>query len=244
MFLPDDRPPRLSEEAKTAIRKLASYLRQDRINLQDADADYDAAVTEAGKEIEPRLLYGLLLLKESQRNAEQRDVVLKEFDEIKVQRPDLLLPLEATIWVRFDKRAYPTGIDELAELVAKIPKPKNPGDAYPENMQQLFTWAGQLRDFAAVAAEEGRRPSASTLAALDAAIAKHGPDAERLYEEGRAKSPPSTPTSSNAPPRPTARPPRPSSRSSAADLSTTSISPSSKTRSRSSTAWASDRTPL
>jgi serine/threonine-protein kinase len=182
LFLPDDRPPRFNEEAKAAIRKLAARLRQDRINLSEAAADYAAAVAAAGQQIEPKLVYGLLLLKDK-----QRDPALKQFEEIKSQRPDLLLPLQGIVWACFEKRVYQAGVEELTELLSKIPQPKDL-DPYPEAPQQVFSWAGQLREYAVLAVEPSRQPSAGSMAALDAAVARHHVDGQRLYEEGRAKS--------------------------------------------------------
>ena len=114
LFLPDDRPPRFNAEAKTALRKLAAWLRQDRVNLPDAAADYAAAVAVAGRQIEPKLIYGLLLLKNK-----QRDPAIKQFEEIKSERPDLLLPLLGIAWACCEKRAYQAGLDELTELVSR-----------------------------------------------------------------------------------------------------------------------------
>ena len=48
LFLPDDRPPRLSEAAKTSIRKLAGYADQLRVNLDEAAQEYDVALQAAG----------------------------------------------------------------------------------------------------------------------------------------------------------------------------------------------------
>ncbi|MBU4270547.1 MAG: serine/threonine protein kinase [Planctomycetes bacterium] len=183
LFLPDNRPPRLSEQAKTAIRRLAAYLGQDRIDIEAAESDYRSAARAAGKEIEPQLLFGLLLMKQK-----QRDAATKHFEEIHLQRPDLLLPLEAIAWMRFERRAYQSGVDELKELVSKVPPPKKSDETYPEAARQVFYWVGQLREYAAVAAEELRRPSAASLSALDAAVARAGAEAQRFYEQGRAKS--------------------------------------------------------
>ena len=180
LFLPDNRPPRLSDEAKIAIRKLASHIRQDRINLSEAEGDYMVAVAAAGKEIEPKLLYGLLLMKNKRRDPAQR-----QFAAVESQCPDLLLPLQGIAWVSFDKRAYLSGVDVLAELVAKVPKPKM---AYSEAQQQVFYWAGQLREYVALTLEKGNPSSTSSFSALDAAVAGQNADAQRLYEEGRAKS--------------------------------------------------------
>jgi 4-amino-4-deoxy-L-arabinose transferase-like glycosyltransferase len=183
LFLPDNRPPRLSEDAKSAIRRLAAYLGQDKIDMQEAQKDYDAAAEAAGKEPEPKQLWGLLLLKDK-----QRDQALKRFDQLRLERPDLLPPLMAVAWARFDRRVYQSGVDGLAELVSAIPSPNKPDQPYPDALQQTFSWVGQLREFAAVAAEEARRPSAASLEALDAAVVRHGPDAQRFYEQGQAKS--------------------------------------------------------
>lgn len=179
LFLPDNRPPRLSEEAKAAIRKFANYVRQNHVDLSEAESEYAGAVMVAGKEIEPRLLYGLLLLKNK-----QRDLAQKQFDAIKTQCPDLLLPLQGTAWGLFEKRAYPSGVDALVELISKIPK-STKADSYSRSQQQVLYWAGQLREFVALAVDDGHRIS---LSALDAAVLHQNADARRLYEEGRAKS--------------------------------------------------------
>ena len=179
LFLPDNRPPRLNEEARAAIRRLASRIRQNRVNLPEAESEYAIAVKAAGKEIEPKLLYGLLLMKNK-----QRDPARQQFDAIKRQHPDHLLPLQGIIWVWIEKRKYSSGMDALLELVSKVPRPKQP-DTYSQPRQQIFYWAGQLREFIALVAKEGRRPSAT---ALDEAVSRHNADARRLYEEGRTKS--------------------------------------------------------
>ena len=102
LFLPDDRPPRLSEAAKTSIRKLAGYTDQPKINLDEASQEYDAALQAAGTEPEPRLLFGLVLLKKK-----DRDKAAQHFEIVKSELPDQLLPYAALAWLRMDKRAYP-----------------------------------------------------------------------------------------------------------------------------------------
>jgi hypothetical protein len=181
LFLPDNRPPRLSEDAKAAIRRLAAYLGEDKIDLKGAQKEYDAAAAAAGKEPEPKMLWGLVLLKDK-----HRDAALKRFDQLRLEWPELLPPLTAIAWARFDRRTYQAGVDGLAAVVAAIPPPKKPGQPYTDAPQQTFYWIGQLREFAAVAAEP--RPSAPSLDALDATVAQHGPDALRFYEQGQTKS--------------------------------------------------------
>ena len=181
LFLPDDRPPRLTEEAKKEIRQLAALLRQERPAVDDIDPQYESAAKAAGKEIEPKLIYGLLLIKSRQNK--QRDDAMKLFEELRLEQPDLLLPLEATAWLRFERQANDSGIAGLSEMVAKMPN-----SVSPEVAKLLFTWCGQLREFAAEAAVESKRATAKSLASLDAAISAKGPDAKNAYEQGRERT--------------------------------------------------------
>jgi len=183
LFLPDNRPPRLSEQAKTSIQRLAAYIGRDRIDFEAAQNDFRDAARAAGKEIEPRLLYALLLMKQK-----QRDAAAMQFEELRLQHPDLALHSQAIAWMRFEQRAYQAGIDELTALAAGFERRKTPPEPFSAEAGQLFDWIGQLREYAAVAAEELRRPSPTSLAALDAAVENIGPDALRHYEQGRAKS--------------------------------------------------------
>lgn len=183
LFLPDNRPPRLSEQAKTAIRRLAANVGQKKLDFDAVGNDYRNARQAAGKEIEPRLLYALILMKQK-----QRDAATKQFEELRLQRTSLLLPLQAVAWMRFEQRAYQSGIDKLSELAAIIPPPKTPNASYTEDYPQLFEWIGRLREYAAEAPEELRRPSSISLSALDEAVAKAGADAQLAYKRGRAKS--------------------------------------------------------
>ena len=122
LFLPDDRPPRLTEAAKKSIRKLAGYADQLKVNLDEASQEYDVALQAAGAEPEPRLLFGLVLLKKK-----DRDKATQHFETVKSELPDQLLPYAALAWLRMEKRAYPAAIRELASMIDKIPKPAAPG---------------------------------------------------------------------------------------------------------------------
>jgi len=182
LFLPDNRPPRLSDDAKQAIRELAAYLEQDSINLAEAKLRFAAADTLAGKEPEAKLIYGLVLLSWRQRDEAQR-----QFATLKNEHPSLLLPSQALAWVQFDKRSYANGVSELAELAAKIPKPKKPGQPYPAELQEVLHGIGQLREFAAGVGEQ-RAGADEALQRLDAAVAAHGDAAAQPYSEGRAQT--------------------------------------------------------
>ncbi len=183
LFLPDARPARLTEEAKSAIRRLAAYLPQDRIDMAAVRADYEAAEQVSGKEIEPRLLYGLLLMK-----ARQREEAIRHFQQIKLAHPGLHLPSQAIAWLDFDRRSYQDGVEELAELMKRLPRPKKADEFYPEDVQQIARWVGQMREFAAGAADELRRPPETTLAQLDGVVAALGGELAQWYEQGRSLS--------------------------------------------------------
>jgi uncharacterized caspase-like protein len=203
LFLPDNKPPRLSEEARRAIRELAALVRRSEIKLPEAQAKYAAAQALAEKEVEPKLLYGLILLKARQRADAER-----QFEDLRIERPALVLPVQALAWLRLERREYGEGIRGLAELVGKVPLAKIPpakvppakvppakttgqpypaegqDQPYPAEAQQLFSWVGQLREFAADADERHSVP-AGALERLDAAAAAHGPAAAELYAQGR-----------------------------------------------------------
>jgi hypothetical protein len=181
LFLPDNRPPRLAENAKKAIRALAGQVRAGEADTGAAKTLYSEAQNLAGSEVEPRLLYGLVLLKSKQSRL--RAEAVKHFETLKAEKPDLLLPLEVFAWLRFERRLYQAGIDDLTELVSRIPRPKKPKDALPAELVYLFPWVGRLREFAAMVDE--RPVPEPSLARLDTAVAAHGAGAVKLYEQGR-----------------------------------------------------------
>ena len=182
LFLPDDRPPRLSEAAKTSIRKLAGYAEQLKVNLDDAQQEYDTALQAAGDEAEPRLLFGLVLLKKK-----DRDKATQHFEVLKSTLSDRLLPYAALAWLRMEKRAYPAAVRELANMINKIPKPASSELPLPQLAPDPFEWAGQLRDHAVGVGEPSRQLTAA-VAALDAAVTARGAQAIALYTKGRQHS--------------------------------------------------------
>jgi hypothetical protein len=179
----DNRPPRLSEEAKREILKLAEYLQHERIDFDAAEQQYAAAAQCAGTQPEPRLLYGLLLLK-----GKRREDARQQFAAVKIDHPDWLIPLQGTAWAWFEERGYTAGMRELQELVSKIAKPESAGEGYPDQISELLVWTGRLRQFAEIAAEKGFRVPPQSLAGLDAAVAARGRPASHCYEQGRQQS--------------------------------------------------------
>jgi hypothetical protein len=179
LFLPNDKPPRLSEEAQQAIRALAALARRSDVSPGKARTEFNAAQEAAGKEPEPKLLYGLVLLRAREWADAQR-----QFEDLRAANPELTLPLQGLVWTQFGRRDYADGVRDLVELVRKMKKPTKPGEALSAEARQLFSWAGQLREFAGGADEKGGVPH-ELLQRLDAAVAAHGAAAGPLYQEGR-----------------------------------------------------------
>ena len=178
LFLPDDHPPRLSEAARKSIRKLAGYVDQMKINLDEAAQDYDVALQAAGAEAEPRLLFGLVLLKKR-----DRDKATQHFEVVKSELPDRLLPYAALAWLR----NYLGAIHELTKMINKIPKPLGAHLTLPPLVPEPLEWAGQLREYAAGVGDPSRQLT-EAVNALDAAVAAQGEQATALYAKGRHRT--------------------------------------------------------
>lgn len=176
LLLPDNRPPRLSAEARDAIVRLAAVLQQGRIDSSATEGQYSAAVQLAGSEPEPKILYGLVLLKQR-----DWDAVLRHFQELKLSRPQLIVPRQAIATAWYEKRFHQSGVEELLDFMTHLPANG------PAPSAEVLEWMGRMREFAASAAESPRAPSAGTLAALDAAVAKQGDAAGAAYSAGREK---------------------------------------------------------
>jgi hypothetical protein len=185
LFLPNDAPPRLSDEAKRKIRELAAYLRRDRYDqaaVDQATQVYLEASQLAGQEVEPKELYAMLLLK-----ARRRDEAPRQFEELRLDRPKSLLPLMGIAWGHVDRRGYKQALDSLVDMVNQFAKPAKAGEQFSEEAKLAAGWAGQLREFIENGAEmaDSRLPAA--YAALDAAIKQHGPQIETVYGQGRSR---------------------------------------------------------
>ena len=187
VFLPDDRPARLSEAAKASIRKLAGYVDQLKINLDEVSQEYDVALQASGAEPEPRLLFGLVLLK-AKRDPKNPNKAALHFEAVRAELPNQPLPYAALAWQKLEKRTFPwLAIHELTNMINKIPKPASPDQASPPLTPDPYEWAGQLRDYA-VGVNDPSRQLTEAVAALDAAVALHGAQAVALYGKGRQHS--------------------------------------------------------
>jgi serine/threonine-protein kinase len=183
LFNPNDAPPRLTEAAKKSIHRLAAFLGQTKIDVDSVVREYETAVRLAPKQPEPRLIACLVLIK-----AREWDAAINHFEKLKLEHKRLLLPVQGLAWLRFEKRQYGPALKDLTELVRRLPPAKKPSQELPLDVQRVFYWAGQLRDFAAEAVPANERPSEEVLADLDAAIAAHGAQAEKRYEQGRQRT--------------------------------------------------------
>ncbi len=182
IFLPDSSPPRFSDEARTALRELAVFAQQSYPKLSDAKVRYSAAQSLAEKEVEPKLVYGLILMRARQRAEAER-----QFEDVRLEHPELLLPRQALAFLQFEGRDYADGLRRLAELVRALPPVKQASDAQPAEAESILRWAGQLRLFA-VEADERALLLPELFQQLDRAVAARGPHAVEIYEQGQERA--------------------------------------------------------
>ena len=162
------------------------------VSVEEASQEYDAALKAAGGEPEPRLIYGLVLLKYSRTAAKVRTAATNHFEVVKSELPDRLLPCAALAWLGLEKRtSYPSAVRELTRMIEKVPKPASPGQSAGPLAPDPFEWAGRLREYAWGVADPPPASSpqlAEEFGALDSAVAARGPAAVALYNQGRRHS--------------------------------------------------------
>ncbi|MCS7237379.1 MAG: serine/threonine protein kinase [Thermoguttaceae bacterium] len=178
LFLPDNRPPRLTQPAKDSIRRLTGYLRQEKPDLKSAKQEYDAAVLLAKNEPEPHLIYALLLLR-----SRERDEAASILAQLRVQRPELLVVPQAFVWLELDRR-NPSGavgpLMELGSLLAKTASTVGSADPF---LTEIANWCGRLREYAG-----SLEDLESVLSKVDAQMAQCGPSLHQAYQRGREEA--------------------------------------------------------
>ena len=180
LFLPDNTPPRLVDDAKQLLRRMAAELTRPQVDIAKGRDFYSQVLPLAPKEPEPKLLEAVLLW----RGAEAKEA--KEFvDELKAVLPAEPLPWKLSAWQNFEQQANAEGVADLAQLVARLRAPRKAGDPWPEPTLKSLAWCGTLREFSAQAVTERRRAPAAALAALDDGVAKLGSEAVKAYQSGR-----------------------------------------------------------
>ena len=175
LFLPNTNPPRITDDAKEALRRLAALMGQPKIDPGEARILSLAASKLAPKEPEPKLIAALVLL-----DAKQQNEAIASLRELLVERPATPLAWEASAWAKFEKRLYAEGLADLTQLLRHLP-----ADAPEETTMRIFPWIGRLRELSALALPADRKPPAAAIAALDAAVTARGAKASELFEQGR-----------------------------------------------------------
>ena len=181
LFLPNNTPPRLVDEAKQILRRIAADLTRPQVDLVKGRELYSQVLAMVPKEPEPKLMHAVLLW----RGAEAAEA--KEFvDELKAQLPREALPWKLSAWQNYGQQEYAVGVADLTQMVARLRTPRKADDPWPEPTLKSLEWCGMLRDFAAQAVTERRRAPAAALAELDDAVAKLGAEAAAAYQTGRS----------------------------------------------------------
>jgi hypothetical protein len=176
-ILPETTPPRLSDDAKQAIRRLAAMSSRQRYDKPDVQALIANAEQLAPKQAEPRIVGAIVLLKHKDFEEAQRLIGI-----VTTEHPKQSLAWEISAWGKFEKYNYSGGLNDLVQLMQNVPSEK-----LSESDRRAVLLAGRLREFSAGVEHQGdRRPPAAIIAALDAAVNARGPEVKALFEQGRS----------------------------------------------------------
>jgi hypothetical protein len=177
-ILPDTTPPRLSDDAKQAIRRLAALVPKQRIDKQEILALLATAEQLAPKQPEPRIAGAIALFK-----AKEHDEAHRVIGNLVAEHPSQSLAWEASAWGRFEKFNYNGGLNDLTQMIQNLPS-----DKLSETDKRAVHVAGRLREFCGGGIEHNadRRPSVGAISGLDAAVNARGADVKAIYEQGRA----------------------------------------------------------
>jgi hypothetical protein len=176
-FMPDTTPPRLSDDAKQAIRRLAALASRQRYDKPDVQALIANAEQLAPKQPEARIVGAIVLLKHKDFDEAQRLIGI-----VTTEQPKQSLAWEISAWGKFEKYNYSGGLNDLVQLMQNLPSEK-----LSEADRRAVLLAGRLREFSAGVEHQGdRRPPAAVIAALDAAVNTRGPEVRALFDQGRS----------------------------------------------------------
>ncbi|NMC20101.1 MAG: hypothetical protein GYA33_06730 [Thermogutta sp.] len=184
LFLPDNRPPRLSEEAKAAIRALGAMITMQDVNLQIADEAFRSAAKGIESQPEPFLLYGLLLVKNR-----QMPEAVRYLEPLKVSHPAEPLPYLLLAWIKVFRRDYRGALGEMRAFVEHWPQRSEvPYPTTELDLSRTVFWLGQMREFIEGTAEDRERPLPIDLQGLDDAVRSLGAEAAQAYDQGRKQT--------------------------------------------------------
>lgn len=172
LFIPDDTPPRLSNDAKAAILRLVAYLHR-RIDDQ-MPLDYNSAHTLSAGQPDAGLAMGLLLMKANRLSAAE-DV----FNQVRLQHPEVCVAYHALAWKAFWESKYDEGVPHLERLAKHLPEK---GDTNEQRYTtHAFEFAGRLSGFGELVK---RKLKPSDMQGLRQLIASRGEAAKTAYRTG------------------------------------------------------------
>ena len=177
-FLPNATPPRLTDEAKAAVRQLLAYLRRTQIDHEAVQNEYELSEALDPGQPDFRLATGLVLLKHK-RTAD----AAKMFQSAIADHPDAALGHHALAWQELIRKNYSEGLSHLVQLVTALP-PTATGEKLDPYSQHILQWCGQLRGFISKVVPASEQPAMSELKKLDAAVQARGEQAKELYIAG------------------------------------------------------------
>lgn len=181
LFVPDSRPPRLSEASKREIITLLSQFGKD-MTKKEIIASSHKIAQGASSQPEPMLACGLLLIKKG-KTREAFEIL----ENVRLNHPKHMLVKQSVIWIHYNRRHYKQGCELLRDLLESVPLPEE-GAQYDSNTLVKFEWAGRLRELgeaSAAWAKSSRVPTPDSLAGCDEAVKKHGTIPMQRYEKGR-----------------------------------------------------------
>lgn len=180
LFLPDDRPPRLSDQARQAIIELLSRFAQKELEASTIQSEAAAASSIANGEPEPMLACGLILIKMG-----KIPEAVEVLEPIRLAHPELMLAHQSVIWIHFYRKQYERGTPKLQAMLLQIPRPEKKDETYSEAQLEKFEWAGRLRELAGGADWTERVPAPSELEDCDRIVEQHGALPRARYNAGR-----------------------------------------------------------
>lgn len=180
LFLPNSvPPPRISAEAKQAVRTILANLNRTKLDTLMLTQEYEKAAPLIGQHPEAKLAYALVL-----HRHRKLDEAIKPLEEIRLSSPQVWPAHQLWSWIQFTKRNWLSGLTGLTQLAAQSKPPKDA--EYREDMLRLFEWAGAMREYATLVAGAGDNAAVAQQAGrLDTAMEQQPPAALLRYQQGR-----------------------------------------------------------
>lgn len=172
-------PPRISAEAKEAVRGLLANLTRSKVDLSSLEEDFKQASTLVGPHPDAKLAHAVVLYRHR-----KLDEALRSLEDVRQSNPEALLTHQLWAWIQFTKRNYLSGLTGLAQMAAQARAPR--GGEYREDTLRLFEWIGALREYATAVSDAGDQANVTQQAArLDTAMQKQPAQAAARYAQGR-----------------------------------------------------------